>query len=52
MKLIYLPERQLRKILRATQRAAGADSVSAKLIRNELIRRRINQKKGGDRRGK
>lgn len=40
MKLREVPLRELRAMLRNTVNAAGPDSISAELIRREIVRRR------------
>ncbi len=39
MKLTEIPTADLRRILRATERAAGPDSVEARILRRELAKR-------------
>ncbi len=51
MKLRDVPLRELRAMLRNTERAAGPDSISAELIRREIGRRRqLTRKRKGVRR--
>lgn len=39
MRLSAIPTRQLRRILRATEREAGPDSLEVRVLRRELVRR-------------
>lgn len=45
MKVKDVPTSQLRRILRATERAVGTDSTEARIIRRELVRRRRAQRR-------
>jgi len=51
MKIQDVKMTELRKMLRAAEQVAGADSFEAKALRKELARRRFRRRQKGGRRG-
>jgi len=50
MKLHEIPTPELRRILRATERDAGADSMEARILRRELVKRKSRPRQAPRRR--
>ena len=50
MKLTDIPTQELRRILHATERAVGADSSEAEILRRELTKRQQRARDGRRRR--